>query len=132
MLVPFSLTSEFVGMAGCAPTASHEPLDGEGMSDDSSVGDVAPRHCLSRECAMVDAPRQPPVVVESTQTHTPPDPHVEALTSAQAHAEKLRQRPQNQPPPTPARSAQHVAPHAHSLADGARGHACNTLGVSLA
>ena len=25
---------------------------------------------------MADAPGQPPVVVESAQTHTPPDPHV--------------------------------------------------------
>ena len=92
MLAPFPLTFEFVGMAGCAPAASHEPLNGEGMSDDSSVGDVAPHHRPSQECAMADALGQPLVVVESAQTHTPLDPHAEALVSAQAHAEELRQR----------------------------------------
>ena len=37
------------------------------------------------------------------------------------HGEELRQRRQNQPPPTPARSAQHAAPRAHNLATGAWG-----------
>ena len=41
--------------------------------------------------------------------------------SAQAHTEELRQRRQNQPPPAPVRSVQHVAPHARSSAGGARG-----------
>ena len=72
---------------------------------------------------MVDAPGQPLVVVESAQTHTPPDPCAEALASAQVHAEELRQRWQNQPPPVSAQSPQHVAPHAHGLAGGARGRA---------
>ena len=49
---------------------------------------------------MADALGQPPVVAESMQTHTPPDPRVGALTSTQAHAKELRQRWQNQPPPT--------------------------------
>ena len=89
MLAPFPLTSEFVGMAGHAPATSHEPLNGEGVSDDSSVGDVAPHRRPSRECAMADALGQPPVVVESIQTHTPSDPRAEALASAQAHAEEL-------------------------------------------
>ena len=31
---------------------------------------------------MMDALGQPPVVAESLQTHTPLDPHVEALTRA--------------------------------------------------
>ena len=73
---------------------------------------------------MADAPGQPPVVVESAQTHTPLNPHAEALASAQAHAEELRQRRQSQPPPASAQSAQHVAPHAHGLASGVQGHAC--------
>ena len=72
---------------------------------------------------MADAPGQPPVVVEYAQTHTPSDPRVGALASAQAHAEELRQRRQNQPPPAPAQSVQHVAPHAHGSAGGARGRA---------
>ena len=54
---------------------------------------------------MVDAPGQPLVVVESAQTHTPPDPCAEALASAQVHTDELRQWRQNQPPPALARSA---------------------------
>ena len=61
------------------------------------------------------------MVVESVQTHTPLDPHAGALASVSAHAEELRQRRQNQPPP--AQSVQHVAPHAHGPAGGARGRA---------
>ena len=121
MLPPSPLTSEFVGMASYAPTTFHELPDDEGESDGSSIDDVAPRHRPSRECAMADAPGQPSVVVESVQTHTPPDPRAGALALAQGHAEELRQRRQNHPPPTPACSVQHVAPHAHDPAGGARG-----------
>ena len=71
---------------------------------------------------MVDALGQPLVVVESTQTHTPPDPRARDFASTRAHAEELRQWRQNQPPPAPAHSVQHVAPHAHHPAGGARGH----------
>ena len=74
--------------------------------------------------AMADALGQPPVVVESAQTHTPPDPRAGAVASAQAHAEELRQRRQNQLPPAPTQSVQHVVPHAHGPAGGARGRAC--------
>ena len=77
MLAPSPLTSEFVGMESYAPAAFHELPDDEGESDGSSIGDVAPRH------------RPSPVVVESVQTHTPPNPHAGALASAQAHAEEL-------------------------------------------
>jgi hypothetical protein len=70
---------------------------------------------------MADALGQPPVVAES-QTHTPLDPHVEALACVQEHDEELRQRQQSQLPPPLARSAQHVAPHMHNPASGARGH----------
>ena len=45
---------------------------------------------------------QPPVVVESAQTHNPLDPREEALASVQEHTEELRQQRQNQPPPAPA------------------------------
>ena len=38
---------------------------------------------------MADAPRQPLVVAESLQTHTPLDPRVEALACAQEHGEEL-------------------------------------------
>ena len=101
MLPPSPLTSEFVGMASYAPTTFHKLLDDEVESDGSSIGDVAPSHPLSRDCAMADAPGQPPVVAESLQTHTPLDPRAEALTCAQEHGEELRQRRQNQPSPAP-------------------------------
>ena len=89
MLEPSPLISEFVGMVSYAPATFHELPDDEGESDGSSIGDVAPRHRSSQECAMVDALGQPPVVVESVQTHTPPNPCAGALTSAQVHAEEL-------------------------------------------
>ena len=92
VLAPSPLTSEFVGMAGLALVVSHELSDNEGESDGSSIGDVAPCHCPSWECAMVDGLGQPPVVVESVQTHTPLDPRAEALMSTQAHTKELRQR----------------------------------------
>ena len=59
------IMSEFMGMASYAPTTFHELLDDEVESDGSSISDVAPSHRLSSECAMVDAPGQPLVVVES-------------------------------------------------------------------
>ena len=65
MLAPPPLTSEFVGMASYAPTYFYELLDDEAESDGSSIGDVAPSHHLSWECAMANAPREPPVVAES-------------------------------------------------------------------
>ena len=92
MLEPSPLTSELMGMASYAPATLHELPDDEGESDGSSIGDVAPRHCPSLECAMADAPGQPPVVMESAQTHTPPDPRAGALASTRAHVEELRQQ----------------------------------------
>ena len=81
MLASLPLTSEFVGMASYAPTCFLDLMDDDIESDGSSIGDVvAPSHPLSHECAMADALGQPPVVVESLQTHTPPDPHADALT----------------------------------------------------
>ena len=81
-MVPSLLTSEFMEMVSYAPTTFHELLDDEGESDGSSIGDVAPRHHSSRECAMADTPGQPPVVAESMQTHTPPDLRAGALAFA--------------------------------------------------
>ncbi|XP_066394046.1 uncharacterized protein [Miscanthus floridulus] len=123
MLAQCLLTSEFVGVVGFVPAIPHKLPDDDGKSDGSSIGDVAPRHYPSRDCAMADAPRQPSVVVESMQTHTPPDPRAGALASAQAYAEELRQRRQNQPPSTSAPSVQHVAPHAPGRAGSAWGRA---------
>ena len=72
MLPP--LTSEFMGMANYAPTCFLDLMDDDVESDGSSIGDVAPNHRPSRECAMADAPGQPPMIAESAQTHTHPDP----------------------------------------------------------
>ena len=48
MLTSPPLTSDFVGMAGYAPTSFHDLMDDEVESDDSSIGDiVAPSHTLS-------------------------------------------------------------------------------------
>ena len=93
MLAPPPLTSKFVGMAGYAPASFHDLMDDKVESDGSSIGDVvAPSHPLSRECTMADALGQPSVIAEDLQTHTPLDPHVEALACAQEHGEELRQR----------------------------------------
>ena len=86
------LMSEFMGMVSYAPTCFYELLDDEAESDSSSIGDVVPGHRPSWECAMADTLGQPPVVAESLQIHTPPDPHAGALAWAQGHAEELRQR----------------------------------------
>ena len=72
---------------------------------------------------MADALGQPPVEAKSLQTHTPPDPHAGTLVLTQEHGEELRQRRQNQPPPTRARSAHHTVPRVHNPASDARGHA---------
>ena len=70
---------------------------------------------------MADALGQLLVVAESLQTHTPSDPHMEALACAWEHGEELRQRWQNQPAPASVRSAQHVEPHARNPVSGAQG-----------
>ena len=89
MLAPSPITSKFMGMASYAPATLHELPDDEGESNGSSIGDVPPRHHPSWECTMADAPGQPPVVVESTQTHTPLNPRAGALVFAQEHTEEL-------------------------------------------
>ena len=66
MLAPPPLTSEFMAMASYAPASFHDLMDDDVESDDTSVGNIiAPSHPLSRECTMVDALGQPPVVAES-------------------------------------------------------------------
>jgi hypothetical protein len=80
-------------MAGYAPTSSHDLCDEELESNGSSTCNAAtPGYSLSWECAMSDATEQPPVAVNSHQTHTPADPRAEALVRAQAHSEGLRRR----------------------------------------
>ena len=82
MPTPPPLTPEFMGMVGYAPASFHDLVDDEVESDSCSIGDVAPSHPLSWECAMADALGQPLVVAESLQTHTPLDPCAEALARA--------------------------------------------------
>ena len=53
------LTSEFMGMVSYAPTYFLDLMDDDGESDDSDIGDMAPSHCPSQECAMPDALGQP-------------------------------------------------------------------------
>ena len=65
MLAPPPLMSEFMGMASYAPTYFLDPMDDDVESDGSSIGDVAPSHGPSQECAMVEALGQPSVVAES-------------------------------------------------------------------
>ena len=64
-LAPPPLTSKFMGMASYAPTTFHELLDDEGEINGSSIGDVAPSHRPSWECAMADDLGQPSVITES-------------------------------------------------------------------
>ena len=123
MLASLPLTFEFVGMANYAPTCFLDLMDDDVKSDGSSISDVAPSHRPSWECAMVDAPGQPPVVTESLQTHTPLDPHAETPALSREHGEELRQQWLHQPPTVPARSAHHTAPCAHKPASGAQGRA---------
>ena len=117
------LTSEFMGMESYAPNTLHELLDDEVESDGSSIGDVAPSHRPSRECAMADAPEQPLGVTESSRTHAPLGPHGETPELTHEHGEDLQRQWPHQPPTAPARSAHHTVPRAHRPVNGARGHA---------
>ena len=64
MLALPPLMSKFMGMASYAPTCFLDLMNDNVESDDSSIGDMAPNHRPSRECAMADAPGQLPVVAE--------------------------------------------------------------------
>ena len=55
IMAPLPLTSEFVGMVSYAPTCFLDIMDDDVGSDGSNIGDVAPSHRPSRECAMTDA-----------------------------------------------------------------------------
>ena len=49
---------------------------------------------------------------------------MDALVLVQEHSKELQQQWQNQPLPVPARSVQHITPHARNLVSGSWGHAC--------
>ena len=117
------LTSELVGMASYAPTYFLDLTDDDGESDGSSIGDMAPSHRSSRECAMADAPGHLPVEAESSQTHTSLDSRAETPELTREHGEALRQQWLHQPPTAPVRSAHHTTPRAHRPASGSRGRA---------
>jgi len=121
MLAPPPLASEFVGMASYAPTYFFDLMDDDGESDGSSIGDMAPSHRLSWECAMVDLLGHPPIEAEFSWTHTPPGPHAETPELTPEHGEELRQRWLHQPPTALACSVHHAVPRAHRLVNGARG-----------
>ena len=132
------LASEFMGMASYAPTCFFDLMDDNTArewwewrlsqlvleSDGSSIGDMAPSHRLSRECAMADHPGHPPVEAESSRTHTSPNPHAETLELTLEHGEELRQRWLHQPPTTSAHPAHHTAPHEHRPVGDAGGAPC--------
>ena len=75
------LISEFMGMASHASTCFLDLMDDDVESDGSSIGDMAPSHRLSRECAMAEA--------ESSWTHTSPDPHADNPELTLEHGEEL-------------------------------------------
>ena len=104
--------SEFMGMASYAPTSFLDLMDDDVESDGSSIGDVAPSHRQSQEYAMVDAPGQPPVVMESLQSHTPLDPHAKTPELTREHGEELRQQRLIEPPTAPVCSTHHTVPYA--------------------
>ena len=120
---PPPLTSEFVEMVSYGPTCFLEIMDDDVGSDGSSIGDVAPSHCPSRECAMTDAPRQLPGAMESSRTHAPPGPHTETSELTREHEEELRRQWPHQPPTALARSTRYTAPRARGPVNSARGHA---------
>ena len=88
IMAPPPLTSEFVGMASYAPTCFLDIMDDDIGSDGSSIGDMAPSHCLSWECAMIDALERSPGATESSRTHAPPGPHAETLELTREHGEE--------------------------------------------
>ena len=92
MLAPHPLMSEFMGMASYAPTYFLDIMDDDVGSDGSSIGDVAPSHRPSRECAMTNAPEQPPGATESSRTHAPLGPHAETPELTREHGEDLRRQ----------------------------------------
>ena len=55
IMAPPPLTFEFVGMASYAPICFLDIMDDDVGSDGSSIGDMAPSHRPSQECAMMDA-----------------------------------------------------------------------------
>ena len=90
IMTPPPLTSEFMGMASYSPTCFLDIMDNDVGSDGSSIGDVAPSHRPSWECAMTDASGQPPRATESSRTYAPPGPHTKTSELTREHEEELQ------------------------------------------
>ena len=79
-------------MASYAPTYFLDLMDDDGESDGSSIGDMAPSHRPSWECAMADPLGHPPIEAEFSQTHAALGPYVETPKLTPEHGEEPRQR----------------------------------------
>ena len=66
MPAPPPLASKFMGMVSYAPTYFLDLMDDYGESDSSSIGDMAPSHRPSWECALANALGHPPAEAESS------------------------------------------------------------------
>jgi hypothetical protein len=116
------LAIAIVDMMGYGPAPFHYLFsDDDLLSEGSSVGDVSTLDCPAlQECTMADAPGQLPVLVETEDTHTPPDPRAHALANAQVHGEDIRQRRQRQPPPASVHPQRNSEWNARNAAGGTR------------
>ena len=81
-----------MGMASYAPTYFLDLMDDDVESDGSSIGDMAPSHHPSRECAMADALGHPSAEAGSSRTHTSLDSRVETPELTWGHGEEPRQQ----------------------------------------
>jgi hypothetical protein len=70
------LATKLMGMTGYGPASFHDLLsDDDLLTEGSSIGDVSSLGCpVLRECVMADVQGPQPVLVETWDTHTPPDP----------------------------------------------------------
>jgi hypothetical protein len=80
MLLPL-LVTKLVCMTGYGPASFHDLLsDDDLLTEGSSVGDVSSLGCPAlRECAMAHVQEPQLVLLETGDTHTPPDPRAQAL-----------------------------------------------------
>ena len=90
IMAPPPPTSEFVGMTSYGPSCFLHIMDNDVESDGFSIGDVAPSHRPSWECAKLDALEQPPRATESSRTHASPGPHTETSELTHEHEEELQ------------------------------------------
>jgi hypothetical protein len=77
------LATVIVGMTRDGPASFHDLFSNDDLlSEGYNIGDVSTLSCPAlRECTMADAPGQMAVPEETEDTHTPPDPHAQALAN---------------------------------------------------